>query len=181
MLKEFKMTPDKNNMFKLTQTKLPSGHTKADRIEELKALRTDSPNTLIYIGKLINDLNGLTEDQYRACVEAWSDILDYRSVAIHGRCSSVLSRDGNSGIIGRPWKVNTKVGDNRCSVEVSAVVAGTHGDVSWGWHDDVDKIIVLYVSEVYQKRPISDEIIAQAEKEAQAICNERNPSKDKDF
>lgn len=72
------------------------------------------------------------------------------------------------------WKVNTKIADNKMSVEISAVIEGSHGDLSWGWHDDKEKVVVLRVSDMYQKYPVSDTIIAQAQKEAQAICDERN-------
>lgn len=72
------------------------------------------------------------------------------------------------------WKVNTKIADNKTSVEISAVIEGSHGDTSWGWHDNEEKVVVLRVESLYQERPISDAIIEQAQKEAQVICDERN-------
>lgn len=72
------------------------------------------------------------------------------------------------------WIVDTKTDADKTSVEISAVIKGTHGETSWGWHDGESKIVVLRVEKLYQKVPISNTIIAQAQKEAQAICEEQN-------
>lgn len=69
------------------------------------------------------------------------------------------------------WIVDTKIGDDGCSVEVSAVVKGTHGEKSWGWHNEANKCIVLSTSKTYgQRAPVSKAIIKQAQWEANEIC-----------
>lgn len=69
------------------------------------------------------------------------------------------------------WIVETKIGADGCSVEVSAVVKGTHGEKSWGWHNEANKYIVLSTSKTYgQKVPVSKAIIKQAQWEANEIC-----------
>lgn len=75
------------------------------------------------------------------------------------------------------WKVQTKTGDSLQSVEVSVVVEGTHGEESWGWHDDESKIVVLRVDSLYQKRPVDQSIIDAAEAIAYNICVEKNSTK----
>lgn len=72
------------------------------------------------------------------------------------------------------WIVESKFGDDNRSVEISAVIKGTHGHISWGWDDDIMKVTVLSIHSIYQNRPVSDAIIKQAQWEAQEICNERN-------
>ena len=69
------------------------------------------------------------------------------------------------------WVVETKISDGGCSVEVSAVVKGTHGEKSWGWHNEANKCIVLSTSKTYgQAVPVLPGIIALAEEEARRIC-----------
>lgn len=69
------------------------------------------------------------------------------------------------------WVVETKISDGGCSVEVSAVVKGTHGEKSWGWHNEANKCIVLSTSKTYgQRAPVSKAIIKQAQWEANEIC-----------
>ena len=69
------------------------------------------------------------------------------------------------------WIVDTKIGADGCSVEVSAVVKGTHGEKSWGWHNETNKYIVLSTSKTYGQRvPVSKAIIKQAQWEANEIC-----------
>lgn len=73
------------------------------------------------------------------------------------------------------WTVETKIGDNGCSVEVSAVIKGSHGEKSWGWHDNGDtKYVVLRVDALYQKTPVLRSIIDLAEEEARRICRQKN-------
>lgn len=73
------------------------------------------------------------------------------------------------------WTVETKIGNNGCSVEVSAVIKGSHGEKSWGWHDNGDtKYVVLRVDALYQKTPVLRSIIDLAEEEARRICRQKN-------
>lgn len=73
------------------------------------------------------------------------------------------------------WTVETKIADNGCSVEVSAVIKGSHGEKSWGWHDDgKTKHVVLRVADLYQKTPVLRSIIDLAEDEARRICRIKN-------
>jgi hypothetical protein len=72
------------------------------------------------------------------------------------------------------WVVQTKVSNDRCSVEVSAVLEKTHGVKSWGWHDGNLKVIVLDVQRLYQQIPVDQSIIDAAEAVAYNICVEKN-------
>lgn len=72
------------------------------------------------------------------------------------------------------WVVETKVSEDRRDVEVSAVIKGSHGHKSWGWHRPEQKYVVLRVSDVYQKVPVLQSIIELAENEARKICRENN-------
>ncbi|AHK10981.1 hypothetical protein HY01_0124 [Escherichia phage HY01] len=71
-----------------------------------------------------------------------------------------------------PWVVNVKTYDNGCSLEVSAVIKGTHGEKSWGWPGK-DKEIVLSVKATSISTPIAKSIIAAVE-EAERICKIKN-------
>lgn len=72
------------------------------------------------------------------------------------------------------WIVDTKIGSNGCSVEVSAVVKGTHGEKSWGWPGE-NKYVVLSTSKTFgQATPVLPSIIALAEEEARRICHIKN-------
>lgn len=72
------------------------------------------------------------------------------------------------------WVVNTKIGADGCSAEVSAVVKGTHGEKSWGWPGK-NKYIVLSTSKSHgQTNPVLKTIIALAEEEALRICRMNN-------
>lgn len=72
------------------------------------------------------------------------------------------------------WTVETKIADNGRSVEVSAVIKGSHGHKSWGWHRPEQKYVVLSVSNLYQQVPVLQSIIALAEDEARKICRQNN-------
>lgn len=72
------------------------------------------------------------------------------------------------------WKVQTKTSDNNQSVEVSAVLEGTHGVKSWGWHDGESKVVILQVASLYQEIPVDQSIIDAAEAVAYNICVEKN-------
>lgn len=73
------------------------------------------------------------------------------------------------------WTVETKIADEGRSVEVSAVIKGSHGEQSWGWHDDgKTKHVVLRVADTYQKTPVLRSIIELAEDEARRICRIKN-------
>lgn len=72
-----------------------------------------------------------------------------------------------------PWVVNVKTYDNGCSLEVSAVIKGTHGEKSWGWPGK-DKEIVLSVKATSISTPIAKSIINAAIDEAERICKIKN-------
>lgn len=72
-----------------------------------------------------------------------------------------------------PWVVNVKTCDNGCSLEVSAVIKGTHGEKSWGWPGK-DKEIVLSVKATSISTPIAKSIINAAIDEAERICKIKN-------
>ena len=71
------------------------------------------------------------------------------------------------------WVVNVKTCDNRCSLEVSALIKGTHGEKSWGWPGK-DKEIVLSVKATNISTPIAKSIITAAVEEAERICKIKN-------
>ncbi|ELY1362411.1 hypothetical protein SLY12_001423 [Escherichia coli] len=71
------------------------------------------------------------------------------------------------------WVVNVKTCDNGCSLEVSAVIKGTHGEKSWGWPGK-DKEIVLSVKATSISTPIAKSIITAAVEEAGRICKIKN-------
>ncbi|QLF81122.1 hypothetical protein JEP6_245 [Escherichia phage JEP6] len=71
------------------------------------------------------------------------------------------------------WVVNVKTCDNGCSLEVSAVIKGTHGEKSWGWPGE-DKEIVLSVKATSISTPIAKSIITAAVEEAERICKIKN-------
>ncbi|ASZ76048.1 hypothetical protein KMC28_gp031 [Salmonella phage SG1] len=71
------------------------------------------------------------------------------------------------------WVVNVKTCDNGCSLEVSAVIKGTHGEKSWGWPGK-DKEIVLSVKATSISTPIAKSIINAAIDEAERICKIKN-------
>lgn len=72
------------------------------------------------------------------------------------------------------WIVHVKRSGRRC-VEVAAIPErNRHGLESWGWHSKEDKIIVLSVSDLYQKWPIPESVIEAAITEAKIICNTKN-------
>lgn len=73
------------------------------------------------------------------------------------------------------WIVDTKISKDRRSVEVSAVIKGSHGHSSWGWHDDGEtKYSVLSTNALYQQTPVMGSIIQLAEDEARRICRTKN-------
>ncbi|UIS65667.1 unknown function [Enterobacter phage vB_EclM_Q7622] len=85
------------------------------------------------------------------------------------------ARQKSAAIARGIWTVETKIGNNGCSVEVSAVIKGSHGEKSWGWHDNGDtKYVVLRVDALYQKTPVLRSIIELAEEEACRICRQKN-------
>lgn len=85
------------------------------------------------------------------------------------------ARQKSAAIARGIWTVETKIGDNGCSVEVSAVIKGSHGEKSWGWHDNGDtKYVVLRIDALYQKTPVLRSIIELAEDEARRICRQKN-------
>lgn len=89
--------------------------------------------------------------------------------------SAEEARQKSAAIARGIWTVETKIGNNGCSVEVSAVIKGSHGEKSWGWHDNGDtKYVVLRVDALYQKTPVLRSIIELAEEEARRICRQKN-------
>lgn len=74
------------------------------------------------------------------------------------------------------WIVDVKGGEpGTREVEVSAVDENNkHGRLSWGWHDEDKKIVVLRVSSLYQKYPIHPDVIASAISVAKCVCEQKN-------
>lgn len=73
------------------------------------------------------------------------------------------------------WVVETKISSGGRSVEVSAVIKGSHGHTSWGWHDGETKHIVLATTSTYAPAaPIARSIVDAAEDEARRICRAKN-------
>lgn len=60
------------------------------------------------------------------------------------------------------------------NLEIAAVVEGSHGTRSYGWHDGVKKIIILADRHVPNQRPYSKAMFELALKEAQDVCDELN-------
>lgn len=90
-------------------------------------------------------------------------------------CAAEEQRQKSEAIARNEWTVETKIADGGRSVEVSAVIKGSHGEKSWGWHDDGDtKYVVLRVDSLYQKTPVLRSIIDLAEEEARRICRQKN-------
>lgn len=92
--------------------------------------------------------------------------------------AAVMAEDNRKkaeAIARNEWIVETKIADEGRSVEVSAVIKGSHGEKSWGWHDDgKTKHVVLRVADNYQKTPVLRSIIELAEDEARRICRIKN-------
>lgn len=71
------------------------------------------------------------------------------------------------------WVVEIK--EAGTTLEISAVIEGSHGHKSWGWHDGVTKHVVLSISNTLKKQaPLPKHIIDLVILEAQKICDEKN-------
>lgn len=106
---------------------------------------------------------------FRNALQAEYDKTDWAAIAAEEQ------RQKSEAIARNEWTVETKIGNNGCSVEVSAVIKGSHGEKSWGWHDNGDtKYVVLRVDALYQKTPVLRSIIELAEEEARRICRQKN-------
>ncbi|UPW37852.1 hypothetical protein ESCO10_00164 [Escherichia phage vB_EcoM_ESCO10] len=115
--------------------------------------------------------NSLTPEQQKAAKELKKALslrltqTDWAAVYEEKMRSEIEAAERNE------WIVDTKISSDGCSVEVSAVIKGTHGEKSRGWHNEANKYIVLSTSNTYgQKVPVSKAIIKQAQWEANEIC-----------
>lgn len=89
-------------------------------------------------------------------------------------CAEADMRKKQEAIARNEWVVETKIGADGVSVEISAVIKGSHGHKSWGWHGE-HKQIVLTTSKTYgDQLPVSKAMIALAEDEARRICRIKN-------
>lgn len=89
-------------------------------------------------------------------------------------CAEADMRQKQEAIARNEWVVETKIGADGVSVEISAVIKGSHGHKSWGWHGE-HKQIVLTTSKTYGNQlPVSQAMIALAEDEARRICRIKN-------
>lgn len=117
----------------------------------------------------------LTEEQKRAAdevIKAFHGTFDETDWAA---LSAEVARRRQEAIDQADWVVETKLSENNRSVEVSAVIKGSHGHTSWGWHDDgKTKFVVLRVESLYQKVPVMRSIINLAEEQARRICRIKN-------
>ncbi|AEK12391.1 hypothetical protein F413_gp251 [Escherichia phage ime09] len=115
--------------------------------------------------------NSLTPEQQKAAKELEKALSLSLTKTDWAAVYEEKMRSENEAIERNEWIVNTKISSDGCSVEVSAVVKGTHGEESWGWHNEANKYIVLSTSKTYgQKVPVSKAIIKQAQWEANEIC-----------
>lgn len=115
--------------------------------------------------------NSLTPEQQKAAKELEKALSLSLTKTDWAAVYEEKMRSENEAIERNEWIVDTKIGADGCSVEVSAVVKGTHGEKSWGWHNEANKYIVLSTSKTYgQKVPVSKAIIKQAQWEANEIC-----------
>lgn len=172
-LSKFAHHPSQIAANKYIQTKLPYPHTKDERVEELKRFKLDyqeDPQMLDFIDRVIDRTAAWTEEQY----DNYSRVID---VVNERAADKVIPNTKKTAGIEKEWKVQTKTSDDLRSVEVSAVVKGSHGEESWGWNNDESKIIVLRVDSLYQKRPVDQSIIDAAEAVAYNICVEKNAAK----
>ncbi|UYM28788.1 hypothetical protein [Serratia phage vB_SspM_LC53] len=117
----------------------------------------------------------LTEEQKRSAdevIKAFHGAFDETDWAA---LSAADARRRQEAIDQADWVVETKLSENNRSVEVSAVIKGSHGHTSWGWHDDGEtKFVVLRVESLYQKVPVMRSIINLAEEQARRICRIKN-------
>lgn len=115
--------------------------------------------------------NSLTPEQQKAAKELEKALSLSLTKTDWAAVYEEKMRSENEAAERNEWIVDTKIGSDGCSVEVSAVVKGTHGEKSWGWHNEANKYIVLSTSKTYgQKVPVSKAIIKQAQWEANEIC-----------
>ena len=117
----------------------------------------------------------LTPEQQKAAMEFQDTFMSKFRKTDWASIAAEEARQKSAAIARGIWTVETKIGDNGCSVEVSAVIKGSHGEKSWGWHDNGDtKYVVLRVDALYQKTPVLRSIIDLAEEEARRICRQKN-------
>ncbi|UIW11177.1 MAG: hypothetical protein [Enterobacter phage ENC9] len=117
----------------------------------------------------------LTPEQQKAALEFQDTFMAKFQKTDWAAIAAEEARQKSAAIARGIWTVETKIGNNGCSVEVSAVIKGSHGEKSWGWHDDGDtKYVVLRVDSLYQKTPVLRSIIDLAEEEARRICRQKN-------
>ncbi|URY13689.1 hypothetical protein [Shigella phage ESh26] len=115
--------------------------------------------------------NSLTPEQQKAAKELEKALSLSLTKTDWAAVYEEKMRSENEAVERNEWIVDTKISSDGCSVEVSAVVKGTHGEESWGWHNEANKYIVLSTSKTYgQKVPVSKAIIKQAQWEANEIC-----------
>lgn len=115
--------------------------------------------------------NSLTPEQQKAAKELEKALSLSLTKTDWAAVYEEKMRSENEAVERNEWIVDTKISFDGCSVEVSAVIKGTHGEKSWGWHNEANKYIVLSTSKTYgQKVPVSKAIIKQAQWEANEIC-----------
>ena len=115
--------------------------------------------------------NSLTPEQQKAAKELEKALSLSLTKTDWAAVYEEKMRSENEAVERNEWIVDTKISSDGCSVEVSAVIKGTHGEKSWGWHNEANKYIVLSASKTYgQKVPVSKAIIKQAQWEANEIC-----------
>lgn len=115
--------------------------------------------------------NSLTPEQQKAAKELEKALSLSLTKTDWAAVYEEKMRTENEAVERNEWIVDTKISSDGCSVEVSAVIKGTHGEKSRGWHNEANKYIVLSTSKTYgQKVPVSKAIIKQAQWEANEIC-----------
>lgn len=115
--------------------------------------------------------DSLTPEQQKAALEFQDTFMSKFRKTDWAAIATEEASQKSAAIARGIWTVETKIADGGRSVEVSAVIKGSHGEKSWGWHDDgKTKHVVLRVASTYQEVPVSEAIIKQAEWEANEFC-----------
>lgn len=117
--------------------------------------------------------NSLTPEQQKSANELKKAFISSIAKTDWETYAAEEARQKQEAIARNEWIVETKISDGGVTVEVSAVIKGSHGHKSWGWHGE-HKQVVLATSKVYGKQlPVSKAIIKQAQLEANEICLEK--------
>lgn len=159
---------------KKIETKLPYPHTLDDRIKELEQFKVDyqdDPAMVDFIGRVIAVLKTRSSEEY----DLHTQFIGHRNnqVTAEELVASHTSYFPEKKVNTGKWIVQKHpVGGKH--LEIAVVVEGSHGTKSYGWHDNVEKIIILADQHVSNQRPYSEAMFELAMKEAQELCERLN-------